>query len=410
MLLYIISRQGKQTQITHKEGGESMIDYNIRSLINKEKMDNKGLLTELAKEAKHANTSTISKWLKDEKKEFDNLDSLLAIVKKMYPDNILTAIEHYSVTINVNKKVTRHLLEYLSCNRLLDAMRNLLDRMLQSDNDDITQWAKAYDLQHEYQANYSEVNKVKHLKKIRKLKANDPTLEVFTELMKCYMYYHNDNHQMAYEIAEEILDLLEEIEDGYVKRVYTVKLHEVYSYVNLWLLNDTEAARSSSYKVLEANIGETFNAYAYFTIGYSYFYTSFNKAEEFLSKSVSTYRSMNRVDAADDVERTIEKLEIFWEKAVKKEIYKDINNELYYKAKYKMDITSLLPLSIDEDLIGYKLFAEGLGSSNKDLLMQSMIRFLKQGSAFEACLPMLELIKLGEDQKTLQDLLNINSL
>ena len=387
-----------------------MIDYNIRSLIIKEKVDNKGLLTELAKEAKHANTSTISKWLKDEKKEFDNLDSLLAIVKKMYPDNFNQAIQHYALTINVNKKVTRHLLEYLSCNRLLEAMRSLLDRMLQSDNDDITQWAKAYDLQYEYQVNYSKLDKVKHLKKIRKLKANDPTLEVYTELMKCYMYYHNDNHQMAYEIAEEILDQLEEVEEGYVKRVYTVKLHEVYSYINLWFLNNVEAARESAHKVLEANIGETFNAYAYFTIGYSYFYTSFDKAEESLSKSVSIYKSMNRKDAAEDVEGTIEKLEIFWEKTIDKVKFININNELYYKAKLKIDITNLLPLSTDEDLIGYKLFAEGLGSSNKDLLMQSMIRFLKQGSAFEACLPMFELIKLGEDQKTLQDLLNINSL
>lgn len=119
---------------------------------------------------------------------------------------------------------------------------------------------------------------------------------------------------------------------------------------------------------------------------------------------------MNRIDAAEDVKGTIEKLEIFWEKAINKVQFININNELYYKAKLKIDITNLLPLSTDEDLIGYKLFAEGLGSSNKDLLMQSMIRFLKQGSAFEACLPMFELIKLGEDQKTLQDLLNINSL
>lgn len=209
---------------------------------------------------------------------------------------------------------------------------------------------------------------------------------------------------MSFEISSDIKETIETIKDEFLKNAYMVKFNEIMSYLSLRVRNDSESARIHAQNVLDLDIGQTFKAYAKFTIGYSYLFTSYEKAKEYLAESLKIYESLNRTQAIIDVKEEIELLDIVWDKNI---------FSVYYCDKYKYYWLARNNKSFDMDKVKLDLddpfyyLIKGMKENNVNILMQSIIRFVKRGDMFLANLAKIELLKRGQDELVLNDLLGI---
>jgi hypothetical protein len=352
--------------------------------------------------------SNFKKVLTGDKKEFSDFSKLVEVVKYVFPEEEKELLEDYSKTINPNWKTARNMLEYLSCNRLLDSMKELIDQMAQSKNDESKEWADIYSLQYEYQLNYHTLDINKHLKNIRSKHTSNKELDIYLRLMKCYAYYVKDDHKRAYEIAEELETDIEEIENNYIKNVYSAKLSEVMSYITLWVMNDPETARTHAKKVIESKIGKTYEAYALYTIGLSYFYTNYDESLKYFNESIECYNSIGRELAAKDVQEYVEKLNVFWQKELSKHEFVSLDNQLLHKAKKGENISKHVEDSKDKLDEAYYYLLKGLSNDDKDSLMESLIIFLDRGDTFWGNLAKIELLRKGENERVIDRLMKIN--
>ncbi|MFJ7976547.1 AimR family lysis-lysogeny pheromone receptor [Peribacillus sp. NPDC096379] len=146
--------------------------------------------TILSKLAGYASTSGFIKWLDDPKRDIQDFDRLIKIVKYLFPDRETEIMERYAMTLESNEKTARQILEYLSCNRRMEAFRQLLDRMLGTINKESLEWAKVHNLQHEWLINSYTLDKNQFLNDVSHLKVKDEYLNVFVKIMKCYIYHY----------------------------------------------------------------------------------------------------------------------------------------------------------------------------------------------------------------------------
>lgn len=365
----------------------------------------RGYAEELAKiSGSYSSGSNLKKVLKSEDKEFDSFNGLVKMVQYVFGEDEQKLMEQYSKEIDVNNKNARYMLEYLSSHRILDSLKQLIDKMLECKNKESKEWARVYSIQHEWSLNYHNLDIISILKTLNEFKTNIPELNTLISIMKCNSCYKQKMYKISFEISRDIKFQIENLKDDFVKCSYTVKLNEIMSYLSLRVRNEPETARKYAEDVLELNIGETFNGYAKYIIGYSYFFTSYEKAKENLCESVKIYTSIDRLQAAEDVKEEIELLDVLWDKDI---------FTVYYSEKYKyywlarknksFDIEST---KLDSDDPFYFLI-KGMKENNTNILQQSLIRFIKRGDMFLANLPKVELLKRGFNEDVLNDLLSI---
>jgi len=368
----------------------------------------RGYAEELAKIAGYANGSGLKKPLTKEEKEFDNLDGLVQLVRHLFPDQERALIEEFSMTLDVNNKLARYMLEYLSCNRLLVTMDQLLTRMESAKNTTSREWAKVYRLQHEWQTEYYNIKPLEMLDKVNEIKTTIPELKTQLSIMTCNVFYRDKNYKVAYQLYAGIKEGLFQIKDQYVKKALQVKANEIVSYIYLRVQDKPEEARERAMEVLSLNVGETFNAYANYIIGSSYFYTSFEKANHYLNLSKTTYEKIGRAEAKNDIIDNIEKLEIVWNKSEDR-FFVSNENKLFNMIKNGNDVTEQLEANkgkINEAFYNYLM---GLLENDTNLLSLSMIQYSKKGDSFWARLPMIELKKNGVHEMLLNELLKFNA-
>lgn len=376
-------------------------------ILNKIDDSPRGYAEELAEiSGSYSSGSNLKKVLRDEKKEFDNFNGLVKIVKHIFGEDEQKLMEEYSKNLDPCNKSARTMLEYLSCNRLLKSMKQLIDRMSECKNKESLEFAKVYSLQYEWQNNYHSLDINVHHKKVKECRPTIPDLKVFVNLMNCYCYYYKNNHKTAFEISHDLECEIIEINNLYFKGILEAKLNEVKSYINLWIKNSPVVARENAQKVIDNNIGNTFNAYAYFTIGYSYFFISYDLALKNLNECVAIYKSIGRENTCKDIFEIIDKLNMFWEK----DISEFVSLESYIWDKIRRNVISRKEIDAEKEKLyePFYYFLTGIKENDNDILLQSMIKFLKDGDAFQANLPRIELLKRGMNGIILNELININ--
>lgn len=386
-------------------------DFNLKRYIRNEQLNDKTLLTRLAKVAGYANTTAITKWLDNPERELETIDAFLGIIRELFPENEEEIIEKHVIKLDPKKKAARQMLEYLSNNRLLEAMKLLLDKMASCSNKESIEWAKVYEMKYQWQTEYFQMDKNEFLNNLSNLRVNDPILVTHIKLMKCYIYYHLDDHKMAYELSKEIAKELPDIKNCYISNAFNVKLNEVQSYINLYVRNDLEESRRNAEAVLKGNIGKTFNAYAYYTIGFSYFFTDYYKAVKNLQKSMALYCTIGRYDVVADVQESYEKLSVYWGKKDLSEPFVKAENEIYLRIKNDLDVTEMLEDVKFKNQIGdceYN-FLKAVAQDDETMLQLSMIEYVKQGNTFFATFPMRELKSRNFNEDVLSAIINMHS-
>lgn len=351
----------------------------------------------------------ISKLKNNYTSEFKDFALLIKIAKFLSPEKEFSLMTEYASHLDPNKKTARNMLEYLSCNRLLADMEILLKKMETCENDESREYAAVYKLLHIWQTKYHQIDSAAFLEDLNKVHVTEANLKLAVKIMKCNVYYQKLSFNMALELSLELFDDLDNIEESYIKTAYETKINEIHSYLNLWVTSDYEQAREYANKVLSANIGQTFNAYANFIIGCTYFYDSFENAIMYLEKGKLIYDEIERNDASNDVNERIELLYIFWNRENEYPEFKWNVSNFLIKTKQGIKIQNELAQAQQtiKDVAFYT-FLSGLEEKSMDKLLLSVIQFVKNGDSFNAKLPKQKLLEHGFNELVLNELINIH--
>jgi hypothetical protein len=202
---------------------------------------------------------------------------------------------------------------------------------------------------------------------------------------------------------EEIEDIIDTVENEYLHKMYKVRLHEIMSYNHLNVYNDTKTARKYTDEIIEADVDEHFTAFANYIKGYSYFFTSYDKAVLYLNRSMGMYSNMKRQDDVEDIKQALEFLNIFWDKNQCSAVYP--KNKLLDNAKKGIELdVDKSDTNITPEFI---LYVEGIKENDKTKLMLSLIKHVKKNNFYMANLAKIELLKYGENQLVIEELMNV---
>ena len=189
------------------------------------------------REAVKCSQSTISKYKNEPNSEIDSFQGMLDIVRYIDEDKEYEIMADYALHANPNKQTARYLLEYFSCNRMLDELNSLLTKMEnESTNKQSVEYAKVYRLQYKRQT--QSISSDDTLNELNKMKITDQALQVFADLIKCYCYYEKEYHLQALELAHLIEEEVSKIKERYLQNTLMAKFHEISSYISLWIHND----------------------------------------------------------------------------------------------------------------------------------------------------------------------------
>ena len=377
----------------------------LKQLIMNE-IDNRprGFAEILAKIAgSYSNGGNLKRVLSDPKKEFDNFNGLLRIIEHIWKNDSVKMMVKYSNEVDPNKKTARNLLEYLATNREFEAFNNLINRMDSCKNNESLEWAKVYKMQYKYEVASSPDDYHEILKEISDIHVTIEELKVYKKLILSYCFNQLDNFVMFKLISEEIKREIDSIENEYIKESYTIRTCEVLAYYYLRICNDVEAARECADRLISSNARDAFKAYAYYIKGYSYLFTSYDKAIEYLNKSKEIYITLNREHDIKTLTDKIEFVKVYWNKLKDNKCF-HLNNKILNDIKNGSNMTNSLNESIGVIDVEFHLYLDGLNSNDNKKLMLSLIKYTKKNDLFSANLPKLELLKNGYDEDILNEL------
>jgi hypothetical protein len=365
----------------------------------------RGCAEELAKiSGSYSSGSNLKKVLLSPSKEFDSLIGLIKIVRHLFGEDEKKLMEKYSTEIDPNNKTARYMLEYLSVNRLLDPMKQLIEKMLDCKNKDSREWAKVYSLQHEWQTDFYGIDFNIIIFRLNEFKTSIHELNTLISIMRCNSYYSIRMYRMSFELSRHIQYSIENIKDEFIKASFSVKYNEIMSYLSLKVYNEPERTRKHAQIVINHDIGQTFNAFAHYAIGCSYLFTDYEKAKGHLYQSYKIYIDINRKDAADNVNEERELLEIVWDKDIFS-VHTNKAYRYYWMARNnRLELEVLEGININEP---FYFLIKGMKGNNTEMLLHSLILFVKEGDLFLANLSKFELLNRGYSENIVNELLNI---
>jgi hypothetical protein len=372
----------------------------ILNEIDKHPKGYSNILAEVAGFNGNQKGTNFRKVLNNESKEFENFGGFVKLIKYLWKENYVNVMIKYSNEINPNKKTARNLLELLMSNRKFDALLSLLDKMEQCTNNESREFAKMYRLFYKYDHTLTkDIDPV--LKEISETNVNTTEMQIFKKLLLTYCFMRKNDFVMTKSLMEETERIIDSVENEYLYKMYVIRLHEIMTYNYLNVYNDTKTSRKYADEIIEADADEHFVAFANYIKGYSFFFNSYDNAVLYLNKSIEMYINMNRLDDVEDVKQAIEFLKIFWDKNECPAIYP--KNKLLESAKNGLE------LDIDKTNVNitpeFILYAEGIKGNDKTKLMLSLIKHVKKNNIFMANLAKIELLKYGENEMIIEELM-----
>lgn len=372
-------------------------------ILNKINNENRGYVQELASISDYSSGSALAKILSDEKKEFKKFSGLIKLVRYLWGNESLKVMVNYSKEVDPNKMTARNLLECLVTCREFEAFNNLLDRMDACKNEESKEWARIYRLQYNYELANVPADFINVMNSLNQINVTITELKIYKRMLKSYCYEQLGDFNIVKIMSDDLKLEIDLIENDYIKDSYVIRLNEIMSYNYLRVHNNPEAARECANKILDSNARKAFKAYAYYIIGYSYFFSSYDQAKNNLNKSIELYESLDRKNDVKDLNHKIKFLSIYWDKNEYEDYY-NIVNWLLFNLKKGKDISKQLTENkekIDDEMY---LYLEGLCLKSEKKLMLSLIKFTKKSDFFLANLPKIELLKMGYDAEIIEEL------
>lgn len=317
----------------------------------------------------------ISKYLKGQEIGFH---MVLSMVQKFYPEREVEFMGSYCEEISKPKNI-RVALEYAHIKRIATTSKDLIHRALSDTNEETKAWAEIYQLQ----LQQNSVHEIEYLKAIKDLKVTTPEMEILISILTMYAFYNNQKFEIAYDYIERIRPKIEGITDPFLKKSFTIRIDEVQAHISLKQFKNITVARETAKRILNANLGPTYNSTGNFILALSYLTESYDTSLSYYQKCLETNKKLNRVSVAKDLKDQIAFLQLLWDKSVDRSLSPFINaladgKDYLYSGPIQRAMA---------------FYYQGRKENNTEKLFLSMHHFGKLKDFFRAELPKMELVK-----------------
>jgi hypothetical protein len=312
---------------------------------------------------------------------------LLKISQLLAGDKFDTILRDWCLKLHKPQNI-KYALEYLSINGFKDELKIVLDQ-ISNCNRELTDWAQAYKILHMY-LDMADAPTI--LLELKNYNPKLPETKILYDIIEIYCKQLNTEYSSMCSLSENLIPVIDNLEDEYIKKCYTIRLKELLSHVYLFNYNKPSKAREYAYEVIFSNIGAKFAAHSYYIVGMSFLHEDFTKCLENIMEYRKICERLGREDLVNIVDNNdIPFVRSVWKKHNEAPVTKDVSEIAHYEAMCgdKAKALELVETAIAaQGISGYKLYYKALATDDKSLFMQSMIYFItKSGNKFAAQLP-----------------------
>lgn len=327
------------------------------------------------------------------------------VANTFFAENRSQVLEDYFRNqTNLNARIG---VEYCSSNGLYDTRKTLIEKLLNSGNEEDREWGSVYSLVQKRYLQESTHDKLNE--EIRSLHLKYDETKILAQILELYAYYDKNHFDVVIENSKKILGIISGFTNDYIKETYTVRIAQVMAHVYFYL-NNINDCRHNCEIVINGSNDNLILASTYHTYGHSFLFEDFEKSEYYLKRSLQYYEKVGNLNYIKLYRNSMNFLYNYYKKVPP---YLDINSQekdvLYAKVYYFIQqgeffkARELLEQQNPENLYskGFHYFYCGILDETNDSLFYSIRYFNLEKQLFYAQLPRYELKSRGVPQSIL---------
>jgi transcriptional regulator with XRE-family HTH domain len=320
---------------------------------------------------------------------------ILEFLKAVEPDHYLELLTKDDNLLKINTKNWRDTLEFASTNRLLDLQEKLVEKALNSNNKRDNEFGMVYGVLLTWQDDQRTFDNV--LFEEVKKKVNCDYMRWLIQLIDVYLYHGEGNFTMVDYLIKELKEKINLLDDSYIKKSLYARMLELVCHVELRVHNNVENAINKANELINYNIGKTFSAYGFYIKGLCLAEKDIITSQQLFSKSIDLYMLANKKSAAEEVKEVSEFLSLYYDYEHNEEnLLFNISKSLfaYKNGDYNKGLDLIEKVTTENPLRNnLRLFVEGLLKNDQNIVMNSLIKFVKSGDRYFANIPKKWLLK-----------------
>ncbi|MEW5567682.1 AimR family lysis-lysogeny pheromone receptor [Rossellomorea marisflavi] len=271
-------------------------------------------------------------------------------------------IESFTSENNIRVSV-----EYALSNRDFDLCDQIMERLNEIGKVKNVDWVKTYEIVKAFQKRELSLKELDSL--VSNHKPKNIETRTLTNILKCYVDFYKQNWVDIQEAIPQIREEINAIKNDYIQTTFTIRLNELVSHVELHVNNNVEGARELVKQTNEAEFSFKFNLHTHYILGKSYMLEDYETSLKHLEKYVDELKKCGDHGTADNV------------------IKMDIAFLKNHWNKENLEITSFSSIGFENELSPYETYYKGKILNNLDMIMESMLKFIKKGDFYLAQIP-----------------------
>lgn len=369
--------------------------------------DQRGIAEELAKIAGYANGTGLLRAIREER----NLSfyGLLKVVRHLFPDQEKELMVDHALTVDVNKKTARYLLEYFEINKLHESKRRLINKMLNCKNLESQEFAAVYNIDDQYltgEIDYLEAIKLYDSLKIKK----SDEMKAGIVLFKNYCYMDKQMHSISYELAKNLDEVIDNFKETYIQETFYSRLM-IFRVAFLVRDGKIQQSRDLCSQLINRVEDSYFKSWAFLHLGNSYIVSDYKKANFYLTTGYKLSQGEHDI-AEKNIKRSLNFVNTLWGKQadhlnLKSNHPSDVHEVIFYyikKGQKTEALKKLNQMNLDEMTVSNKAFHyyfRGFVENPIENFSLSVKCFMEANDVHFRNLPIIELKKLGIHESVL---------
>lgn len=326
-----------------------------------------------------------------------SFDKMILMSRILHPVDQLYVMEQYTSTLEQSDNIVMAL-EYTSVNRMSNSNKELLQRVeniFGTEND-------IFNVYNDYSK--SRIGKLTDediLSNMRTRVIENKSMNILQSIMGIYVFYRQQKYDALLNFSKEIQQELSDITCKYLYYSFLARISEPLAFTSLKVYADFDNARKYSMNIVNnPYVNEPLAASAYYNLGMSYIFDSYDKSIEALNKSIEIYSRYNNKGFENNTKNfAIALVNLLYNKFDKFNTTDPVLNAYYYakigdKSKAVEVLSDLQGTLCSEAMIK---FVAGVVTEDDKLLWDSLSNFISNRDMWMSLLPCLELIRKGEE-------------
>ncbi|WEG18576.1 AimR family lysis-lysogeny pheromone receptor [Alkalihalophilus pseudofirmus] len=366
-------------------------------------------MSEIARAAGYKNITPLSKYLNDEKREFDCITRIIKISNYLFSNDLTkekSIIEAYSETVDPNKEISRQTLEYLSYHSLISYRNSLLEKMYSCNNKESKEMATIY----KYEKLWD--NTCDKLEMIEDECVKSDNNIIYKKYLRMCCFYLEGHSSMVEYMHRRIVANLNRLGDSYIKESYQLRIFKLLAAFKLGI-NKPEECEEMALFVIGKSRDRNTAASMYQLIGMSYLYRDYAKGRLYLEKAHDIFHEIEEVNGDNSIYNSLSLHDHYWGKEENSERFMDrissCSNKALITSSAIGNIASYTSLMQNTDKasmnnrdLAFYYYSLGYLSDDEELLWKSIKLFKSIDDSYYVKLPIAKLDIMGTCKQTLE--------